>query len=144
MLEKEKEIKALVSRFFEEHSKGKSAAMDVIDELFSANIVYHGGSEEIRGIKDYKNSTSESYNTFPDLHFNIDDMIVEGNKVAVRFTFTGTNKGEFMGRPSSNKKIKAWGIVIYQVVDGKIVEAWEIADNLSMMQQLGVIPAPKK
>ncbi|MDH5390578.1 MAG: ester cyclase [Candidatus Bathyarchaeota archaeon] len=139
-----KENKALVRRFFEESNKGKAAAMAVIDELCATNIVYHGGGgEEIRGLKDYKQS-SESYNAFPDLHFTIDDMVAEGDKVAVRFTLTGTHKGEFMGRPPTNKKLTMWVINIYRVVGGKFVEGWERSDTLGSMQQLGVVPTPKK
>jgi predicted ester cyclase len=140
-----KDLKALTRRFLEEHNKGKAAAMAVIDELYATNIVYHGGGgEEIRGLKDYKQSTSESYNVSPDLHFTIDDMVVEGDKVAVRFTLTGTHKGEFMGRPPTNKKLTMWGINIYRVVDGKFVEGWERADTLGLMQQLGLVPTPGK
>jgi len=136
-----KEIKALVRRFFEESNKGKAAAMAVVDELCATDFVYHGGGgEEIRGLKDYKQSTREGYNVSPDLHFTIDDMVVEGDKVAVRSTFTGTHKGEFMGRPPTNKKLTGWGINIYRVVGGKFVEGWERADTLGMMQQLGLIP----
>jgi len=139
------EIKALVRRFFEESNKGKEAALAVIDELFATNIAYHGGGgEEIRGIKDYKQSTSESYNASPDLHFTIDDIVAEGDKVAVRLTFSGTNKGEIMGIPPTNKKLTIWGINIYRVVGGKFVEGWERADTLGLMQQLGVVPTPKK
>ena len=138
-----KEIRALVRRFVEESNKGRAAAMAVIDELFATNIVYHGGGgEEIRGLKDYKQS-SESYNALPDFHFTIDDMVAEGDKVAVRFTLTGTHKGEFMGRPPTNKKLTIWGINIYRVVGGKFVEGWERADTLGLMQQLGVVPTPE-
>ena len=140
-----KENKALVRRFLEESNKGKAAAMAVIDELCATNIVYHGGGgEEIRGLKDYKQSTSESYNASPDLHFTIDDMVFEEDKVAVRFTLTGTHKGEFMGRPPTNKKLTMWGIIIYRVVGGKFVEGWERSDTLGLMQQLGLIPTPEK
>jgi len=136
-----KEIKALVRRFLEESNKGKAAAMAVIDELFATNIAYHGGGgEEIRGIKDYKQSTSEMYNASPDIHFTIDDMVAEGDKVAVRATLTGTHTGEFMGIPPTNKKMTEWWISIYRVVGGKIVEGWERSDTLGLMQQLGVAP----
>jgi len=139
-----KEIKALVRRFFEESNKGEAATMAVIDELFAPNIVYHGGGgEEIRGLKEYKEA-SGGYNAFPDLHFTIDDMVVEGDKVAVRITLTGTHKGEFMGHPPTNKKLTLWEITIFRVAGGKFVEGWERADTLGLMQQLGLIPAPEK
>ncbi len=140
-----KDLKALMRRFLEEHNKGKAAAMAVTDELCATNLIYHGGGgEEIRGFKGYKQSTSDSYNVSPDLHFTIDDMVVEGEKVAVRFTLTGTNRGEFMGRPPTNKKLTMWGINIYRVVAGKFVGDWERADTLGLMQQLGVVPTPGK
>jgi predicted ester cyclase len=64
----------------------------------------------IRGIKDYKQHISEFYSAFPDLHFTINGMVAEGDKVAVRLTGTGTNKGAFMGSPPTNKKITVWEI----------------------------------
>ena len=140
-----KEIKTLVRRFFEESNKGKAAAMAVIDELCATNIVYHGGGgEEIRGLKDYKQATLESYNASPDFHVTIDDMVVEGDKVAVRFTFTGTHKGEIMGFPPTNKKLTSWAINIFRVFDGKFVEGWERGDTLGVMQQLGLTPTSEK
>ena len=139
------ELTVLGRRVVEAWNKGKAAVMAVVDELCATNIVYHGGGgEEIRGLKDYKQSTSESYNASPDLHFTIDDMVAEGDKVAVRFTFTGTHKGEIMGIPPTNKKLTIWGINIYRVVGGKFVEGWERSDTLGAMQQLGVVPTPKK
>jgi len=140
-----KENKALVRRFVEESNKGKAAAMAVLDELWAPDIVYHGGGgEEIRGLKAYKQSTSDGYNACPDPHYAIDDMVAEGDKVAVRFTFSGTHKGEFGGIPATNKKLTFWAINIYRVVDGKVVEGWERADTLGIMQQLGVVPTAKK
>jgi steroid delta-isomerase-like uncharacterized protein len=139
-----KEIKALVHRFFEEWNKGEAAAIAVIDELYATDFVLHSTGEDNRGLKHYKQSFSEVYNAFPDVHWSIDDMIVEGDKVAVRFTLTGTHQGEFMGRPPTNKKVKMWGIFIHRIVGGKVVEEWYRPDTLGLMQQLGVIPAPKK
>jgi len=140
-----KEIKALERRFIKEWNKGKAAAMTVIDELCATNIVYHGGSgEEIHGIKDFKKSMSEFYRSFPDSHFIIDDMVVEGDKVVVRWTMTGTHKGEFGGIPPTNKKMTIWGIYIDRIAGGKFVETWERFDTLGMMQQLGLVPTPGK
>jgi len=141
-----KENKAIVRRLFEELNKGKAAAMSVIDELYATDYVVHGSteSEDIRGLKDFKQSTSKYYNAFPDLHYTLDDMVVEGDKVAVRCTVTCTHKGEFMGIPPTNKKVKVQLIAIERVVGGKIVEDWGISDTLDLMQQLGVVPTPKK
>jgi predicted ester cyclase len=140
-----KEIKALERRLYEECNKGKAAALAVIDELYATDIVYHSSTgRDIRGIKDYKQHISEFYSTFPDLHFTIEDMVAEGDKVAVRLTGTGTNKGEFRGIPPTIKKITVWEIQIDRVAGGKFVEGWSRYDTLGLMQQLGLIPTPKK
>jgi predicted ester cyclase len=139
-----KDLKAFERRFFEEYNKGKVAAMAVIDEICATNFVYHGSMGDLRGLKDYKQSMSVWYDAFPDFHMTIDDMLVEGDKVVVRYTMTGTHKGEFMGIPATNKKVTIWVIQIDRVAGGKRVEGWMRLDTLGMMQQLGVIPTPGK
>jgi len=140
-----KESKALERRFFKEWNKGKAAAMAVIDELGATDCVYHSASgEEIHGLKGFKKSMSEFYSAFPDNHFTINDMVAEGDKVAVRWTLTGTHKGKFIGVPPTNKKITMWGIAIDRIAGGKFVETWERFDTLGFMQQLGIVPKPEK
>jgi steroid delta-isomerase-like uncharacterized protein len=137
------EIKALERRWFEEWNKGKAAAMAVIDELCATDYVVHSGTgEDIHGLKDFKQSYSEFFSAVPDIHFTIEDMVVEGDKAAVRFTFTGTHKGEFRGIPPTNKKVTVWGISIDRIAGGKFVESWERYDTLGLMQQLGLVPTP--
>jgi len=140
-----KEIKAIERLFVKEWNKGKAALMAVIDELCATDIAYHGGSgEEIHGIKDFKQSMSEFYSAFPDNHLTIDDMVVEGDKVAVRWTMTGTHKGELGGIPPTNKKVTLWGIYIDRIAGGKFVETWERFDTAGLMQQLGLVLTPGK
>jgi len=140
-----KEIKALTRRFFEDMNKGEAAAIAVIEESVAANFVFHGATgEDIRGLKDFKQHVSELYRAFPDNHMAIDDMVVEGDKIATRWTLNGTHKGEFMGIPPTNKKVKMWAITIDRVVGGKFVEEWERLDTWGFMQQLGLAPTPGK
>jgi len=136
-----KEIKALGRRLVEEWNKGKAAAMAVMDESYATDVVFHGGTgEDIRGLKGYKQFMSEFFSAFPDVHFTFDDTVVEGDKVATRWTITGTPKGEFRGIPPTNKKVTIWGISIDRIAGGKVVEEWERFDTLGFMQQLGLIP----
>jgi len=140
-----KEIKALTRRFMEEYNKGKAAAMAALDKEYATDVVIHGvDGKDIRGLKNVKQSTNEEFSAFPDLHFTIDDMIVEGDKLAARYTVTGTHKGEYMGAPPTNKKITIRAITIDRFAGGKIVEEWGMYDTLSLMQQLGAVPTPKK
>jgi len=89
-------------------------------------------------------STYESYRescimyqtVFPDLHVTIDDIIAEGDKVATRWTFTGTQRSELMGIPASDRHVTYRGATIYRMADGKVAETWWAYDALGMVQQL--------
>jgi predicted ester cyclase len=140
-----KDLKALERLALEAFNKGKASALAFMDERFATNVVSHyADGTETRGLKDSKQSNSMFYDAFPDMHWTIDDMIVEGDKVAVRYTWSGTHKGEFMGIPPTNKKVKIWQMSIHRIVGGKLVESWALFDNLSVMQQLGIIPKREK
>jgi steroid delta-isomerase-like uncharacterized protein len=80
---------------------------------------------------------------FPDFKATIDDMIAEGDKVVVRMTWTGTQQGEFMGLPPSGKPMSIGVIDIFRMDRGKLVEHWGLSDTMSMMEQLGAMPAPE-
>jgi len=140
-----KDLKALERHLADEFNKGKAACMALHDELISPSIVYHtAAGTDLRGLKDVKQFFSGMYDAFPDFHMTIDDIIAEEDKAVVRYTWTGTHKREFMGIPATNKKVTGWTIQIDRFVGGKMVEAWERMDTLSIMQQLGVVPTPKK
>jgi steroid delta-isomerase-like uncharacterized protein len=77
---------------------------------------------------------------FPDIHWVIEEMVGEGEKVFSRFTWHGTHRGEFFGVPPTGKQIKVKGTVVDRVVAGRMAESRILMDGLSMMRQLGVIP----
>jgi len=138
-----KDLKALVRRLFEESNKGKAAFMTAIDELGTTDLVFHNSiGEDIHGIKDYKESEGKVFDAFSDLHFTLDDMIVEGDRAAVRFTLSALHKGELMGIPPTNKKVTLSVIIIVRIVNGKFVEEWERYDTLGLMRQLCLVPTP--
>ncbi len=77
---------------------------------------------------------------FPDIVFSIVEQIAEKDKVASRFEWTGTHKGEFLGIPATGRPVRVWGIVIDRLEDGRIKDTRIIMDTLGMMGQLGVLP----
>lgn len=133
------ENKAMLRRNCEEIlNKGDLA---VADEIFAANYVYHGsGGQEFKGPEGFKQLTTMLRTAFPDLHFTIEDMVAEGDKVAHRLTLRGTHKGDLMGIAPTGKQVTTTAITISRFVGGKEVEAWSNMDMLGMMQQLGVAP----
>ncbi len=136
--------KATVDRFFEEvYNQGKVA---VIDELCVPNLLYHEpGLPDVHGSEDLKRYVTAARSAFPDLRVTIEDMFAEGEQVAIRYMFRGTNTGVFalptMRFPATGKQVSLMGIAIIRFAGGKAVEVWDLSDNLSMVRQLGLMPA---
>jgi steroid delta-isomerase-like uncharacterized protein len=133
--------KALFRRLIEEvFNKGN---VSTIDEFLAPNFVERevlppGTPSGREGVKQL---TMMFRTAFPDFNVSIDDMIAEGDKIVARTTWSGTQKGEFMGIPSSGKRVSFDVIDIIRISEGKGVEHWGVMDSSALMQQLGVIPA---
>jgi len=138
------ENKATVRRVTEEGWNQGNVA--VFDELHAPNFIYHDpGAPGVRTSEDYKRWIAESRSAFPDLHLRIEDLIAEGDQVVGRYTLRGTNTGEIvtpMHIPATGKQVTVTGIAIIRIASGKGVEVWNQGDNLGLLQQLGLIPAP--
>ena len=80
---------------------------------------------------------------FPDAQFTIEDMIGERDRVVLRLTMRGTQRGMFNGIPPTGRSVEVTGVSIERIVGGRIVEGWVTNDALGMLQQLGVIPPPR-
>ena len=90
----------------------------------------------------YRQLGAAYFSAFPDIYFTVEEMLAEGDKVMIRYTTHATHRRNVMGIPATGKQVTAWGISIYRIASGKIVEEWDSYDNLGVMQQLGEI-SPK-
>jgi len=133
--------KASMRRFYDEVFNKKNRA--AIDEFIDSNHVDHAAPPGTPGGLEGAKQTLTMYLTaFPDLHFTVEDLIAEGDKVVARLTVRGTQQGAFMGIPPTGKQVTSTAIDINRIADGKSVEHWLNMDTLGLLQQLGVIPAP--
>ena len=133
--------KASVLRFYEEVFNKKNRA--AIDEFIDPNQVDHAAPPGTpAGLKGVKQTLNMYLTAFPDLHFTVEDIISEGDKVVTRLTCRGTQQGTFMGIPPTGKQATTTAIDINRFAGGKCVEHWLNMDTLGLLQQLGVIPAP--
>jgi predicted ester cyclase len=115
-------------------SKGNLA---VADELYSPAFVCHFiVGPEWKGIEGIKNEVACHRRSFPDWHEKVDDIVVEGDKVVIRFTSTGTQLGEFQGIAPRGRKVKIQEMAIYRLSRGKIVEQWGMPDIHGLLVQL--------
>lgn len=94
---------------------------------------------EIHGPSGAGQFFSQLRTAFPDIQFSIVDQVAEGNKVATHWMASGTHKGNFKGIPPTGKSFRVTAIDIDHIVDGKITECWSNMDEMSLLQQLGVI-----
>ena len=135
------ENKAVIRRFVEDVQNNKSeAAYDELNDPEFVNLSSPPGVPSDReGGKMY---LWGFFNAFPDSRFTIDDMIAERDRVVTKKTFTGTHTGDFAGIPATGRTVTLQYVDIMRVRDGRIVEHWLSMDQLSFMQQLGVIPPP--
>jgi steroid delta-isomerase-like uncharacterized protein len=135
--------KAIAARIpLEAFNQGK---LEVIDEVIADNSVDH--STLPPGVPPGKEGLKVLVRTlrsaFPDFKIKLDLQVAEGDLVVARATTTGTMKGEFAGMPPSGKTATWEAIHITRIKDGKIVEHWQVQDQLGMLQQLGFIPTPQ-
>jgi steroid delta-isomerase-like uncharacterized protein len=135
--------KQLVRRAVEEiWNQGR---FEIIDELAAGDIVVHGAApgQDLHGTAALTQFYSALRAAFPDLRFTIEDQIAEGDRVVTRWSARGTHLGEFEGIPPTGKTAAIGGVDIDRLADGKVIECWPFSDQLGMLQQLGVVPAPE-
>lgn len=112
-----------------------------IEEIFAADSIFRAlHTPEVRGLDARRQFFTALRNGFPDLHVTIDDLVAEGDKVAVRWTATGTQTGEWMGVAPSGRKVVFSGTNTLRFAEGKIAEELEDWDALGFHQQLGLLP----
>lgn len=136
-----KDNETLVSRYFNEVLNwGK---LEVIDEIAAPNFAFRIPTlpEPVRNPEGLKQFVTGLRNGFPDIHFTVGREIADGDKVAARWTITGTHLGLFLGIPPTGKRVQDQGVDIFHIVGNKILEIWVNENDLGLMQQLGVIPS---
>lgn len=134
------ENKALVQRWFSEvWNEGRA---DAIDEMLADDAVIHGLGANLQGPAEFKRFHSAYRNAYPDVTIDVDDLVAEGDMVAVRWSAIGTHRGDGLGFPATGRRAQFTGMVFVRIKDGRLVEGWNNFDQLGMLQQLGIVSLP--
>jgi steroid delta-isomerase-like uncharacterized protein len=132
--------KALAKRAFEELlSKGK---FELAEQLYTKDFVNHGIHRDI-SLEEDQAALKGWHQAFSDISIVPQKLIAEGDLVAIYWIARGTNTGTGNGLPATGKKAEMAGITIWRIVNGKIKEEWSAFDQLSLMQQLGLLANQK-
>ncbi len=135
------ENKAAIKRAYDELWNQRN--VDAVDELATEDFLNHAAPpNRQRGRQGLKDVVRMFESAFPDFRYEVEDVIAEGEKVAVRDVFRGAHQGNFMGIPATGKRVVMEAIYVYRFSGGKLAEHWVARDDLGMMQQLGVVPPP--
>jgi predicted ester cyclase len=118
-----------------------SRQLDEGAALHAPFYVFQGPGMEFRGPEGWRQLVMTYLNAFPDLVLWIDDIIGEGDKVAVRFTAKGTHRGELAGISGTGRPVTVPCISVMRFANGKIIEEYEAFDNLGLFQSIGRMPA---
>src|SRR5213595_1315664 len=132
--------KAIARRAFEEILSG--GKFELAEELYAKDFINHGIHRDV-GLEEDQAALKGWHQAFPDVSIVPEKLIAEGDLVTIYWIARGTNTGTGNGLPATGKKAELAGITIWRIVDGKIKEEWSAFDQLSMMQQLGLLPNQK-
>jgi steroid delta-isomerase-like uncharacterized protein len=135
--------KAIVRRMTEEfYNQGN---IESADDFFAATYMHHDpASPHMRNRDDLKQGLRAFRAGCPDLHITTEDLFADGDMITKRWTYHATHTSDLAGLPPTGNRITMSGLELFRLEGGKIVESWLGYDNLSLMQQLGVIPLPEQ
>lgn len=132
--------KALAKRAFNELLSG--GRFELAEQLYAKDFVNHGVHRDIT-LEEDQAALKGWHQAFPDVKIVPAKVMAEGDLVTIYWIASGTNTGTGNGLPATGKKVEQAGITIWRIVNGKIKEEWSAFDQLSMMQQLGLLPSQK-
>ena len=119
--------------------KDIDACVKLLTSDFIINLA--GVPHQMRGQRAWRRNTETLFTAFPDIQIDVQDMFATNDKVAVRTRLTGTHTGPFLGQQATGRRIDYQSNEMYRIADGKIAEEWICSDMLTMMTQIGVVPA---
>jgi steroid delta-isomerase-like uncharacterized protein len=131
----------IVRRFVDEvitQGNIEAAAQYVWEDVIE-QVPLPGQGPGLDGLKDILRAMRAG---FPDIAFSIQEQVAERDKVASRFEWTGTHRGEFLGIPATGRTVRVWGMVIDRLEDGRIKDTLILMDTFGLLGQLGVLPPP--
>ncbi|KAB1192336.1 ester cyclase [Haloferax sp. MBLA0076] len=117
--------------------------IDLVDEICTDDVVDHSPLGELRGRDELKGQISMLREAFGDFSATVEDVVTEGDVVAMRVTLRGMHRGEFMGHEATGNTFEVGNMVFTRIEDGLIAERWVQPDMLGMLTQLGIVELPE-
>jgi predicted ester cyclase len=130
-------VRDLIARFFNGHNPG------LAEEFFTPDLQWHGGSVgSIDGVGDYAEVMGSFFDAIPDIHATEQEVIADGDRVAMRFVVAGTHRGRLWSLEPTGSHLEWNAIMTYRFVNGKIAEQWAAEDWAAILHSVGVLTPP--
>ncbi|HVL83971.1 MAG TPA: ester cyclase [Pseudonocardia sp.] len=135
-----------------DHARTVATAVDLLNAgdvdgyittLYAEAAVFHGFPPQVPPHRDGIAGFFRALRAgVPDAHIGAEDIVADGDRVAVRFTLSGTHTGELLGAPGTGRRIEVEGITILRFRRDRVVERWNRLDDVALLTQIGVLPVP--
>jgi predicted ester cyclase len=110
--------------------------VEVFDHLVAPDAVDHSGPTAVRGVEGFKSRTLAVHAAFAEIEVVVDDLLLDGDMLAWRWTLTATHRGPFLGVAPTGKRVRMTGMNLQRVAQGVVVEHWSNADQLGLLRQV--------
>ena len=132
--------KRLVRRVYE--GVRSDGNLDLIDEILAQDYLGHDPTTEpgeVRGREGFKRQTAGYRRAFPDLRFEIDSLVAEGDEIVARWTARGTHRGSMAGEDPTGREIEVTGFGSWRIENGRVAEHWGVFDLMRLLRAIGVL-----
>lgn len=126
-----------IQRFIDEVINQQN--LDAIDDLVHPAYELRSPDRQVRGRAALREFLSAYHEAFPDLRITINDLVCAADRAVLIFTLTASQQGDFMGLAATGRKISIDGMICSRVDNGRIIEEWELLDQLTLFRQLGLV-----
>jgi steroid delta-isomerase-like uncharacterized protein len=116
----------------------------LLSTLVAVNHVGHDPLGDHYGVDGVRIAVAELREAFPDLRVRVEEVVAAQDRVVHRYALTGTQTGPFLGLPPTGRSVKATGIAIDRVANGKLTERWGLLDAIGLLRQLGAVPVLRR
>jgi predicted ester cyclase len=133
--------KTLIRSYLDLYNGGSLA---IADEIIDGDFVDHVHEDLPPGPQSVKDLVASVHAAFPDVRFSVEDVVAEGDLVAIRWTMRGTHQGPFAGVGPTSREVVLTGMDFVRIRDGKFAELWSNQDTLGLLLALGAVTRPDR
>jgi steroid delta-isomerase-like uncharacterized protein len=133
--------RTLVQRYYDE--LWNRWDLGLVDRLLADDLTFRGSlGVQVQGRAGFRRYVELVRRAFPDFHNTVEDLLVDGDRVAARLTYRGTHRGALFGMAASGRVVSYGGLALFRIRDGRIADGWVLGDTLGLLRQLGATTIP--